>query len=89
MKWILLFLFLYMSTAFQGIYQVLYPIKKLVRFDHSNHVIDNKENIVFTRHPLHRQRFKIHNLTDHHFLLVNIQNASDYILLFNKYNINI
>lgn len=69
--------------GFRGVYQVLYPIKKMVRFDENNHFISHEE-IIFPRHPVYRQRFRVHNLTHHDVLLINVYNASDYILLSPK-----
>jgi len=73
-----------MVSGFHGVYHILYPIRKMVRFDEKNHYISHEGDIVFTRHPRTRDRFRVHNLTEKEILLVNVRNASDYILLSQK-----
>lgn len=75
---------LFYTIAFhlRGIYQIIHPIRKMVRFTENNHYLSqNFTDIIFTRHPIHRQRFRIHNLTNDHLLLINTENTSDYILI--------
>jgi len=65
-----------------GIYQIIYPVRKMVRFNENNHyLLQNFTDIIFTGHPIHRQRFRIHNLTNNHLLFINTENTSDYFII--------
>lgn len=82
MKFIIYFIFLLPSLAFfNGKYRILYPIKKLVRFTEQNSEVIENTILHLRFHPENRRYFHIRRITFEIFLLENIKNSTDIIIL--------
>jgi hypothetical protein len=74
------FLSLIQSFHWTGKYKILYPFKKQVIMNEKNNKIENNIlQLIF--HPQHRMYYSIQNIQNHTFILTNIHNVTDTIIM--------
>lgn len=74
------------GSFLNGVYQIDYPIQKLVRFTRENHrIVENGRVVSLLFHPPNRRNFTCIVVSPPEspivYLLVNTRNGSDYILM--------
>lgn len=72
-------------SYWNGVFCIEHPIRKMVRFTPlNNQILDDGRIMSFLYHPPHRRNFTIHYVAPNMYLMVNGQNASDYMIIRQK-----